>query len=227
MINAIDGSEMIPIPAGEFVMGSNKGENDDKPAHTVHLDAYEIGKYPVTVAQYRKFCTATGREMPDAPDWAWENDHPMVYVTWFDAEAYCRWAGGRLPTEAEWEKAARGTDGRTYPWGDTWDKNKCANRQLGLTSTVRVGSYPAGASPYGCMDMAGNVWEWCADWYDEDYYKTSPSGNPEGPSSGDSRVLRGGCWGYFDVRYGGRCFYRYGIIDPGSYWYSAGFRMAR
>ena len=224
MINAIDGSEMIPIPAGEFTMGSDDRSSDEKPAHTVYMDTYEIGKYPVTVAQYRKFCTATGRAMPKAPDWGWKNNHPIVNVSWFDAEAYCKWAGGRLPTEAEWEKAAKGTDGRTYPWGDRWDKNKCANHALNLTSTAPVGSYPAGASPYGCMDMAGNVWEWCADRYDGYYYETSPSRNPKGSSSGNSRVLRGGGWD--NDGDGNRCTYRDGS-DPDNDWNFLGFRLSR
>jgi len=193
-MNPEDGPLMITIPAGKFIMGSNDENGDEKPVHTVYLDTYQIGKYEVTVAQYRKFCKATGKKMPEAPRLGWKNDHPIVNVSWYDASAYCKWAGGRLPTEAEWEKAARGTDGRTYPWGDTWDKNKCANGELHLASTVSVGSYPADASPYGCMDMAGNVWEWCADWSGGDYYRTSPSRNPKGPSKGNFRVLRGGGW---------------------------------
>lgn len=226
MINAIDGSEMILIPAGEFIMGSDDGEENEKPVHAVYLDSYEIGKYPVTVAQYRKFCEATGRRMPNAPHWDWKDEHPIRDVTWDDAEAYCKWAGGRLPTEAEWEKAARGTDGRTYPWGDTWDKNKCANQDLNLTSTVSVGSYPAGASPYGCMDMAGNEWEWCADWYDDNYYMTSPSRNPRGPSSGCYRVLRGGGWHLYDSN--PRCAYRTGFYPNYVYLIDYyGFRLVR
>lgn len=224
-VKAKDGSEMILIPAGEFTMGSNDGEASEKPAHKVYLDTYEIGKYEVTVAQYRKFCRATGRAMPvEAPPWGWKDDHPIVNVSWFDAEAYCKWAGGRLPTEAEWEKAARGTEGRTYPWGNTWDKNKCANYGLGLKSTAAVGSYPSGASPYGCMDMAGNVWEWSADWHGEHYYSASPARNPKGPGSGKYRVLRGGS--FYNSDSNNRCAFR--LTDyPYDYYFTNGFRLAR
>jgi formylglycine-generating enzyme required for sulfatase activity len=152
----------------------------------------------VTVAQYRRFCEATGRSMPDAPGWGWHDDHPIVNVSWDDARAYAKWAGVSLPTEAQWEKAARGTDGREYPWGNDWDASKCVN-SVGSNSpggTKAVGSCPAGASPYGGLDMAGNVWEWCADWYGSGYYASSPGRNPAGPASGETRVLRGGSWLY-------------------------------
>jgi len=137
----------------------------------VNLDGYWIYKYEVTVAQYRKFCNETGSNMPEAPSWGWQDDHPIVHVSWDNATAYTQWAGVRLPTEAQWEKAARGTDGRAYPWGNEWDATKCAN-SVGqrLSSTKPIGSYPSDTSPYGALDMAGNVWEWCADWYDGNYY---------------------------------------------------------
>ncbi len=224
-INPKDGSVMITIAAGKFIMGSNVGFAYEKPVHAVYLDTYQIGKYEVTVAQYRKFCKATGKKMPKAPEWGWKDNHPIVNVTWDDAAAYCKWAGGRLPTEAEWEKAARGTDGRTYPWGNKWDKNKCANGYLSLASTASVGSCPAGASPYGCMDMAGNVSEWCADWFDANYYKASPSRNPKGPSRGGYRVLRGGSWlSYVDDYY--RSASRTSL-GPHSGLDNSGFRLAR
>ena len=220
----LDGSSMITIPAGQFTMGSKYGDLEEQPVHKVFLDSYQIGKYEVTVGQYRAFCEATGREMPAPPPWGWKDDHPMVKVTWTDADAYCKWAGGRLPTEAEWEKAARGTDGRAYPWGNKWDKNKCANGELRLHSTAPVGSYPKGVSPYGLMDMAGNVWEWCSDWYGETYYKRSPTRNPKGPGSGDYRVMRGGCW--YSHAQGDRSTYRGNFFPSGS-WDSGGFRIAK
>jgi sulfatase modifying factor 1 len=220
--NFVNGAEMVYIPAGVFTMGSN----DYNVSHTVYLDAYEIGKYEVTVGQYRKFCTATGRAMPDAPGWGWKENHPIVMVSWQDAADYALWAGGRLPTEAEWEKAARGTDGRKYSWGNDWDSSKCANSVgTGLNSTQPVGSYPAGASPYGCMDMTGNVWEWCADWYDENYYNNSPSRNPKGPTSGIARVLRGGSWSGED--YDNFCCVGRYYSDPAARYSRRGFRCAR
>lgn len=219
-----DGSVMITIPVGTFTMGSNYGDTEEKPVHKVYLDAYDIGKYEVTVAQYRKFCEATGRQMPEAPSWDWKDTHPIVNVTWDDANEYCKWAGGRLPTEAEWERAARGTNARIYPWGNKWDANKCANGWLGLTSTKPVGSYPAGASPYGCLDMAGNAWEYCSDWYGEDYYKMSPAKNPKGPLGGEYHVMRGGC--FYSYMTGTRTTQRGNFFPSGS-WYSGGFRIAR
>ncbi len=183
---------MVWIPAGEFTMGSDgKIYAIEKPVHQVYLDGYWMYKNDVTVAQYRKFCTATGRQMPDAPNWGWQDNHPVVNVSWDDAKAYADWAGVALPTEAEWEKAARGTEGRIYPWGNEWDAVKC---QFNKQETAPVGSFPAGASPYGCLDMAGNVWQWCADWYGADYYSNSPSRNPTGPETAYWRVLRGGSW---------------------------------
>lgn len=215
--NEKDGSVLIYIPAGEFTMGSNDND-DEKPIHKVYLDAYYMDKYEVTVGQFREFCNATGRSMPDQPSWnrpavdsfqdevakyeAWLKNHcPVVGVFWEDASAYASWAGKRLPTEAEWEKAARGTDGRKYPWGNKWNGSYC-NHGSGLSPdstdgyeyTAPVGCFPQGTSLYGVMDMAGNVWEWCADWYYKDYYQNSPSRNPTGPSFGLRRVVRGGSW---------------------------------
>jgi len=228
IINQIDGAEVVAIPAGVFLMGSanDTGASDDeKPQHKVNLDAYYMYKNDMTVAQYRMFCAATWHSMPEAPSWGWIEDHPVVNVSWDDAKAYADWAGAALPTEAQWEKAARGTDGRIYPWGNVWDAVKCNNAVGGnMYKTSPVGNYPAGASPYGCMDMAGNVWQWCADWYGNDYYTYSPSRNPNGPVSGNSRVLRGGSWDNDDPRYC-RAAYR-GDYDPTLRYDVYGFRCA-
>ena len=195
-INPKDGAEMIQIPAGEFLMGSpnDVGKEDEHPQHKVFLDEYYIYKNDVTVAQYRQFCTATGRKMPPMPtwgDWVLQDTRPIVNVSWQDAKAYADWAGAALPSEAQWEKAARGTDGRIYPWGNTWDAKKCA---CNLLATKPVGSYPMGASPYGVLDMSGNVLQWCADWYYDQYYKFTPVKSPTGPEKGAVRVARGGYW---------------------------------
>jgi sulfatase modifying factor 1 len=167
----------------------------------------------VTVKQYKQYCAATGKAMPPEPvydnnhfnpNWSKE-DHPMVNVNWNDATAYCRWLSQQtglkvsLPTEAQWEKAARGEDGRKFPWGNTFDGSRLQHSTAKLGDaggTAPVGSFPTGASPYGVLDMAGNVWQWCADWFDEKYYESSPKSNPTGPASGTFRVLRGGSWYY-------------------------------
>jgi len=228
--NEKDGSVLINVPAGEFTMGSNDYD-DEKPIHTVYLDAYYIDKYEVTVAQFRKFCIVTGRTMPIQPSWNQGDNYPVVCVTWEDASAYASWSGKRLPSEAEWEKAARGTDKRKYPWGNAWDASKCnsadpltAESDDGFTNTAPVGSFLQGASPYGVMDMTGNVWEWCADWYGNNYYSQSPNNNPNGPSSGSDRVLRGGGW--YNFQYHCRSSYRTnGTPQDRIYYY--GFRCAR
>jgi formylglycine-generating enzyme required for sulfatase activity len=194
-INPKDGAEMVLVPAGEFTRGNVKGSEDEKPQRQIYLDEYWIYKTEVTVAQYRRFCTATNRKMPQTPRWGWNDDHPVVGVDWEDAQAYCKWAGVRLPTEAEWEKAARGTDSRTYPWGEAFDSanvQSATQRGSGVKSTMSVGAFPTGASPYGCVDMAGNAEEWCADWYFAGYYAIAPARNPTGPPSGTRRVVRGG-----------------------------------
>jgi formylglycine-generating enzyme required for sulfatase activity len=190
-----DGAEMVLVPAGEFTMGSNEYD-DEKPPRRVYLDAFHIDKYEVTNAQYRRFIQATRRAAPSYEYDARFNGvtQPVVGVSWHDAAAYCGWAGKRLPTEAEWEKAARGTDGRKYPWGEAWDASRANADDSKLGRTTPVGSYPSGASPYGVHDMAGNVFEWVADWYAADYYQRSPERNPQGPDSGQSRVVRGGSW---------------------------------
>jgi formylglycine-generating enzyme required for sulfatase activity len=195
-ISEIDGMEMVYIPAGIFTMGSNDSENE-QPVHEVYLDGFWIDKYEVTNAQYAA-CVAEGEcgdpcYASDLTDTA-ISDHPVRCVSWYQARAYCGWADRRLLNEAEWEKAARGTDGRLYPWGNQAPTPFLANYYKHVGGTTAVGSYPAGASPYGVLDMAGNVREWVWDYYDEDYYSQSPEKNPFGPSSGGYRVLRGGDW---------------------------------
>jgi len=229
-----DGKAMVFVPAGQFVMGSARGDSegvfDQRPQRRVDLDALWIDKTEVTVAEYRKFCQATGRQMPQAPDRGWKDDHPVVNVAWEDAAAYAKWAGKRLPTEAEWEKAARGTDGRKYPWGDgepdaggNWRCN-LGGEQDGFKKAAPVGSLPLGASPYGCADMAGNVWEWCADWYHYDYYASAPTRNPKGSASGRYRVLRGG--GYLSPSRQVRCATRFSLY-PWCRMTCGGFRCAK
>jgi formylglycine-generating enzyme required for sulfatase activity len=202
--NPSDGAVMVYVPAGDFLMGNPEGVGgtDEQPQHTVTLDAYWVYRDDVTVDQYRKFCTDTKRAMPKEPDYGWQGDNPITNVTWSDAKAYADWSGVALPTEAQREKAARGTDGRNYPWGglaiaadqrNGWDATKCACR-ANSHGPQAVGSFPAGNSPYGARDMAGNVWNWCADSYGANYYTTAPATNPTGPATGNRYVLRGGSW---------------------------------
>jgi formylglycine-generating enzyme required for sulfatase activity len=216
---------MVFVPAGEFSMGSNDGESDEKPVHTVYLDAYYIDEYEVTNAQYRKCVEAGVCSQPSYWDDSGYNkpNQPVVGVNWNDAKTYCQWAGARLPTEAEWEKAAQGTDGRTYPWGNQSADCSRANYGGCVGRPAEVGQYPTGASPYGALDMAGNVWEWVADWYAADYYGRSPARNPQGPDSGQYRVLRGGSWSA--SAYSLRAAYR-GGSDPADRSGSSGFRCA-
>ncbi len=208
-INEKDGATMLLIPAGDFIMGTSEKDVNNKivnypylrrdeiinetPQHKVYLDSYYIYKTEVTVAQFRKFCEATNRKMPAPPPLGWHDNNPIGVVYWEDAKAYARWAGVALPTEAQWEKAARGVDAREYIW-DEWDidKAKWWNKNDHNPRIIfPVGSFPKGASIYGCLDMAGNVDEICADWYDANYYKFSPEKNPTGPVSGTWPVMRG------------------------------------
>ncbi len=258
------GITLVYVPAGEFWMGSTDGDwgagANEKPQHRVYLDGYWIGRTEVTNAQYGQFVDAGGysqREYWTDEGWQWKEsqgssgpslwtdavrgqaDYPVAGVSWYEAAAYARWAGARLPSEAEWEKAARGTDGRTYPWGNSFDGtrlNYCDKMCTydwkdyavndGYVYTAPVGHYEGGASPYGALDMAGNVWEWAADWYGETYYTASPQRNPGGPGSGSYRVLRGGSC-FLDAAVV-RCAYRWWINpDHRSYYLGVGFRVAR
>jgi len=218
---------MIHIPPGKFLMGANAGNENEKPLHQVDLDGYWIGKFEVTFAQYDRYCRETGKEKPGDRGWGREN-RPVINVSWDDAAAYCQWLSQeigitfQMPTEAQWEKAARGSRGFKYPWGNDFDKNKCNSIESGLEKTMPVGSYPSGKSPYGCMDMAGNVYEWCADWYNKAYYKKSPAKNPQGPAGGSDRVLRGGGW--FSGTLGCRAAYRY-VYCPANRYADVGFRL--
>lgn len=237
---------------------------NELPQHTVQLSGYHIGKHEVTRGEYRQFMDAGGYSSPaywSRAGWSWKgsrtepdywaisqnwgsppgafdqtDSHPVVGVTYHEAEAFCNWAGGHLPTEAQWEKAARwtGSHSNTYPWGDAWDPTKSNSWSDSLYTgcqTAPVGSYPSGASPYGCLDMAGNVREWCLDWYQDkyqrDYYSQTPASgwaDPQGPSGGSSRVLRGGGWASSD--YDSRCAYRFSGSSSATD-YGVGFRMAR
>jgi serine/threonine protein kinase len=192
-----DGKEYIRIPGGEYWMGSS--QDSDAPRRKVYVDGFYISRYPVTNAEYNVFVQATHHMPPQHwPGGAyspWDADRPVVYVSWHDAVAYCRWAGGRLPTEAEWEKAARGTDERQFPWGNTFDRNRCNSREGKANTITPVGKYsPSGDSPYGVGDMAGNIWEWVLNWYAPAYGDASPSPlrNPTGPATGKAKVIRGG-----------------------------------
>lgn len=203
-----DRGDMVRVAAGSFLMGSASGDDAEKPAHEVKLGAFLIDRCEVTNEQYKRFVDATGHAVPYASEpWAsefsWDRakrtypagkgNWPVVLVSWSDAVAYARWAGKRLPTEAEWEYAARGPQGATWPWGSAWDGARAnADGADGFTGLAPVGSLAQGASWCGAVDLAGNVWEWCSDWFAPDFYAKSPASDPTGPPSGRYRVLRGG-----------------------------------
>ena len=216
MVEGKDGAPMIKIPEGEFLMGANDGSRNERPEHTVWLDGYYIDQFEVTMERYQKFLDETNHDLP--PLWddyaALEEakDRPAVGMAWDSAKAYCEWVGKRLPTEAEWEKGARGTDGRRYPWGHMQPFVDIARYNFGTTGwvsyevtlapvksgvtgmSIRHGLKEGTKSPYGLYHMAGNASEWVEDWYDRTYYEESPEKNPPGPKEGERKVYRGGSW---------------------------------
>jgi formylglycine-generating enzyme required for sulfatase activity len=242
--------EMVTIPAGSFLMGSTRKADRNAyppefPQRSVYLDAYDIDKYEVSALQFLRFVVATDR--PPLIDWRYDGGnfqesmthHPVMHVTWFEADAYCKWVGKRLPTEAEWEKAARGEDGRIYPWGNQPAGLSRSNfGRTGLSGPVRdrperlmlyppvisVDKYENAVSPYGVYQMAGNVSEWVADWYDAKYYSSGPDRNPPGPFQGTQKSFRGGGW--IDSTPSVRAAHRNGA-DPNMKMNWLGFRCAR
>jgi len=203
MISDKDGMILVYVPAGDFTMGSESGFDNEKPTHLISLDAFWIDQTEVTVRMYALceeagMCKEPGSKESSTHDNYYGNpefeDYPVINVDWNMAKTYCEWAGRRLPTEAEWEKAARGEDSLLYPWGDDEPNNSLLNYNRDVGDMTAVGSYPDGASPYGALDMAGNAWEWVTDWYSRTYYASSPDSNPPGSASGQTRVLRGGAW---------------------------------
>lgn len=229
-----DGAPMSVVPSGDFVMGGDKGDEDEAPAHRVHLNAFYIDKFEVTNGRFAKYVEAIQSE----PPWGFSDketpvihaERPVRWVSWMDAMGYCLWLGKRLPTEAEWEKAARGTDERTYPWGN--DPPTPVHAVYGLkeggAETVSViGDHHRGQSPYGVQDLAGNLYEWVMDWYAEDYYSSfiyNPAVNPRGPGEGTAKVQRGGS--YVNTPYRLRSSFR-SKGDPTEHDSNVGFRCAQ
>jgi formylglycine-generating enzyme required for sulfatase activity len=222
-----DGIVMVYIPAGGFTMGSNDGENDEKPPHKVYLDGYWMGKYEVTFDQYDKYCEETKQSKPGDGGWG-RGKRPVICVSWYDVNSYCDWLYRKtdlkfkLPTEAQWEKAARGNDRRKYPWGNRGPGKNSANFGFNIGKTSHAGSFPQGASPYGLLDIAGNVWEWCYDW--DGSYNAEFQKNPKGPKSGSYRVGRGGGW-YYGANFL-RCANRFNE-DPSSRDFYLGLRLCQ
>jgi formylglycine-generating enzyme required for sulfatase activity len=232
------GEPSVFVPAGAFLMGSDKSKDpkaydDELPQYSVTLPGYWIGRYPVTVAQWKIFVKESGH--PSDPKSLQDPDnHPVRYVNWNDALAYCNWLSEKsglpvtLPSEAEWEKAARSTDGRIYPWGDEFDKNKCNTYESGIENTTPVGKYsPAGDSPYGCADMAGNVWEWTRSKYKPYPYHTEDG--REDLQGNDFRVVRGGSWNFtqYSARASARSSHSPYLRNPAgvALRYNFGFRL--
>lgn len=248
-------AEQIDEIAGSKVNLRELMKAHESPQHTVYLDSFYIDQYEVTNAMFQTFVDETGY-VTDAEKYGWgfhwegynewfrisganwrapmgagssiagKLSHPVVQVSYNDANEYVKWANKRLPTEAEWEKASRGTDARIYPWGNKWNPNNVNGSDKGPHTTTPVGSYPGGVSPYGAYDMVGNVWEWVSDWYHHAYYQVSPYRNPKGPLTGTHRVLRGGCW--LNVKYSTRCGHRDNHVStPDFRIHLGGFRCAQ
>lgn len=227
------GVPMVLVPVGDFVMGSNNGSENEKPVHTVTLDSFYIDIYEVTNARYQSCVESGGCTLPertytltrssyyDDPQF---DNYPVTSVTWDQANSYCKWRDARLPTEAEWEKAARGTDERTYPWGEESPAPDLLNFNMNVGDTTEVGNYLENISPYGLYDMAGNVSEWVNDWYDKKYYEISPLSNPLGPDQSNFRPIRGGSWEYDEFAV--RTTFRDNIVYN-AHGYSIGFRCVR
>ncbi|MCX6625649.1 MAG: SUMF1/EgtB/PvdO family nonheme iron enzyme [Acidobacteria bacterium] len=243
--NPKDGTVLVLIPEGEFLAGGPGSDEGGGKPFPVRLPGYYLALHAVTNAQYARFLSERRPGEADLGKWilldsdcfvrkqgngyepyGGKTEHPVVQVSWFGAQAYCEWAGLRLPTELEWEKGARGTDGREYPWGSQWDPANCRNgNNNGSERTAGIWSYAEGQSPWGLYQMAGNVWEWCEDWYEIGAYTKYKTGNLTLPSSGGYRVLRGGSWyncysNYF------RCANRFSNT-PDYRYLNLGFRCAR
>ena len=229
-ITGRDGAPMVLVPAGEFTMGSDEGDDDEQPVHRVVLDSFYLDTFEVTNGRFAKFVAAIQSEPPwgfaDQETPVVDAEQPVRWVTWLEATGYCLWAGKRLPTEAEWEKAARGPEGRLYPWGN--DPPTAAHAVFGLKEgdeTVSpVGDHPLGRSPSGVQDLAGNLYEWVSDWYDEDFYAQTPRHNPRGPGAGTTKVQRGGS--YINSPYRLRAAFRT-KADPTEHDPHVGFRCAQ
>ncbi len=224
-----DGAPMVLVPAGEFPMGSEQGDDDEQPVHRVVLDSFYLDTFEVTNGQFAKFVSAIQSE----PPWGFADqetpvvhaDRPVRWVNWLEATGYCLWAGKRLPTEAEWEKAARGTDGRVYPWGNEppTPVHAVFGLKEGADTVSPIGNRDKGMSPYGVHDLAGNLYEWVADWYDEAVYRPIPTVNPRGPTEGTTKVQRGGS--YINSPYRLRSSFRT-KGDPTEHDPNVGFRCA-